>query len=91
MDDCRTDAYRLSSASSTVSMTVLVVLSILFLSCGVDDLASGLVDVVSACLELCEDSKISSGYVRTSILKECSLCVFVRSAVRRDLAHNLPD
>ena len=31
MDDCRTNAYRLSSASSTVSMTVLVVFSILSL------------------------------------------------------------
>jgi hypothetical protein len=40
MDDCRADAYRLSSASSTVSMTVLVVFSMLSLSCGVDDLRS---------------------------------------------------
>ena len=44
---------RLSSASSTVSMTVLVVLSVLYLSCGVDDLlvlsTSSLI-----CLELSE-------------------------------------
>ena len=40
MDDCRADAYRLSSASSTVSMTVLVVFSMLSLPCGVDDLRS---------------------------------------------------
>ena len=40
MDDCRTDAYRLSSASCTVSMTVLVVFSMLSLPCGVDDLRS---------------------------------------------------
>ena len=40
MDGCRTDAYHLSSASSTVSMTVLVVFSMMSLPCGVDDLRS---------------------------------------------------
>ena len=54
-------------------------------------MTSGLVDVFSACLELCEASKLSSADVRNSILKECSLCTFVCNAVRRDLAHNLPD
>ena len=51
----------------------------------------GLVDVVSACLELREASKLSSTDVRTSFLKECSLGAFVRSAVRRDLVQNLSD
>ena len=40
MDVCRTDTYRLSSASSPVSMTVLVVVSMLSLPFGVDDLRS---------------------------------------------------
>ena len=51
----------------------------------------GLVDVVSACLEHCEAPKLSYADVRTSILMECSLCAFVDSAVRRDLAQNLLD
>jgi hypothetical protein len=53
-------------------------------------MTSGLVDVVSVCLviELCETLKLASVNVRTSSLKECSLDAFVRSAVRRDLAHN---
>ena len=54
-------------------------------------MTAGLVDVVSACLELCESSKLSSADVLTSFLKERSLDAFVRSVVRRDLSHNLPD
>ena len=38
--------YHLSSTFSVVSMIVLLVLSMLSLPCGVDDLPSGLVDVV---------------------------------------------
>ena len=79
----------LSSVSPTVSMTVLVVLSMLSLPCGVDDRWSCRRRLGR--LELCETSKLSSTDVRTSFLKECSLDVFVRSAVRRDLTHNLPD
>ena len=52
-------------------------------------MTAGLVDVVSACLELCESSKLSSVDVHTSFLKECSLGAFVHITVRRDLAHNL--
>jgi hypothetical protein len=51
MDDWRTDAYRLLSASCTVSLTVLMVLSMLSLSCDAS-MTSGPVDVASACLEL---------------------------------------
>ena len=56
-------------------------------------MTSGLVDVVSACLELSvrPQGSLSSTDVRTSFWKECSLGAFVRSAVRRDLAHNLPE
>jgi len=51
----------------------------------------------SACLELSArpQGSLSSAEcpqnVRTSFWKECSRGAFVRSAVRRDLAHNLPD
>ena len=56
-------------------------------------MTSGLVDVVSAWLELSvrPQGSLSSADVRTSFWKECSLGAFVRSTVRRDLAHNLPD
>jgi hypothetical protein len=56
-------------------------------------MTSGLVDVVSGCLviELCETLKLASVDVCTSSLKECALDVFVRSTVRRDLAHNVSD
>jgi hypothetical protein len=50
-------------------MTVLVDLSMMSLPCVVD-VSSGPVNVVSVCLELYEVSKLSSGDVRTSILKE---------------------
>ena len=54
-------------------------------------MTSGLVDVVSADLELSPrpQGSLSSTDVRTSFWKECSLGAFVRSAVCRDLAHNL--
>jgi hypothetical protein len=58
--------------------------------CLVSSMTVGLVDVVSACLELCETSKLFTD-VHTPILKECSLCNFVCCTVRRDLAHNLSD
>jgi hypothetical protein len=92
MDDYRTDAYHLSSTSCIVSLTVLVVLSMLSLPCGTS-MTSGPVDVASACLELSASPQgsLSSADVRTSFWKECSLGAFVRSAVCRDLAHNLPD
>ena len=56
-------------------------------------MTSGLVDVVSACLELSTRTQgsLSSADVRTSFWKECSLGAFVRDAGRRDLAHNLPE
>ena len=56
-------------------VTVLVVLSMLPLSCVVDDLLV-LSTSSSACLELCETSKFSED-VHTPILKEYSLCHFV--------------
>ncbi len=79
----------LSSVSSTVSMTILVVLSMMSLSCGTS-MTSGPVDVVSAYLEL-SVWPLASVDVRTSFSKEYSLDVFVREAVCRDLPHNLPD
>jgi hypothetical protein len=71
MDNCRTDAYHLSSASCTVSLTVLVVLSMLSLPCGAS-MTSGPVDVASDCLELSEWS-LDPTDVLTSSWKECSL------------------
>ena len=59
--------------------------------CLVTSMTSGLVDVVSGCLELSETLKISSTDVHTSFLKEYSLVDFVRNVVRRDLTHNLSD
>ncbi len=50
-----------------------------------------------ACLEFLRDLKalfppqMSAADVRTSFWKECCLGAFVRSTVRRDLDHNLPD
>ena len=90
MDDCRTDAYRLSSASSTVSMTVLVVFSMLSLPCGVDDLRSCRRRVALNSLRSLK-AHFPPQNVRTSFWKESSLGAFVRSAVCRDFVHNLPD
>ena len=72
-----------------LSLTVLVVLSMLSLPCGAS-MTSDPVDVASACLELSVWS-LASTDVRTSSWKECSLDVFVRRTVCRDLTHNLPD
>ena len=82
---------RLSSVTSTVSMTILVVLSILSLSCVVDDLRSCRRRVGLSWTQSLRGSKLSSTDVHTSLLKEYSLDSFVRSAVRRDLVHNLWD
>ena len=57
MDGCRTDAYRLSSASCTVSLTVLVVLSMLSLPCGAS-MTSGYVDIAWLALNFCEASRL---------------------------------
>jgi len=57
--------------------------------CLVVSMTSGLVDV-GLPWTLCE-ALFPPQDVRTSFWKECSRGAFVRSAVRRDLAHNLPD
>jgi hypothetical protein len=52
----------------------------------------GLVDVVRLALNSVSTRvSLSSTDVRTSILKEFSLCAFVEFVLRRDLAHNLLD
>jgi len=82
---------RLSSAYSTVSMSTVVVLSML--SC----LVASITDLVlSTFLGLPwtparPRGSLSSADVRTSFWKECSLGASGRSAVCRDLAHNLLD
>ena len=71
-------------------MTVLVVFSMLSLSCGVDDLRPCRRRLALNSLRGLKEL-FPPQNVRTSFWKECSRDAFVRSAVRRDLAHNLLD